>query len=129
MERVEPARGGFRRRLTVWEAVNQVLSERGEETMVNLHRAYKDMLRDAYAEEWKLFNGGHRRPYRVIGGKRVYLKKPPRGMTYLSFTRYVNSFVNEGLLEKVAPDKRSSERYVANELLEVIKQPVFYRLK
>ena len=128
---IEPRRGGYRKKFSVWEAVRDALLAKGEATMVDLHREYKERLREAYAEEWRLFEGG-RRPYRVVRGKRFYLRHPPRGMTYLSFARYVNRFVNEGKLEKVIVSgevKTSDERFVSDDLIGVIKSPVFYRLR
>lgn len=130
MVQVSRARGGFKGRLTVWETVQSILSASGEATMVDLHRGYKEHLAAAYAEEWARFSGG-RRPYRVVAGRRVYLRRPPRGMSYSSFTRYINRFVNEGKLEKViirGKVKTGEERYVADELLDIIKKPVYYRL-
>jgi len=128
--KASPSRGGFKGRLTVWGAVQGILSAGGEVTMVDLHRGYKERLAEAYAKEWARFSGG-RRSYRVVDGRRVYLRRPPRGMSYSSFTRYINRFVNEGKLEKVIARgkiKTGEERYVADELLDVIKKPVYYRL-
>lgn len=122
--------GGFSKKLTVWEVVQQHLLTTGEETMAELFRVYKDQLREAYAEEWKPFEEG-RRPTRTVRGVRHYLRTPPKGMTYLSFARYMNRFLNEGKIEKVMVEgepKRGDFVFAAEELHDILKAPVYYRL-
>jgi len=123
--------GGFRRRLRVCDVVKGVLLARGEETMAELFRAYKEQLRDAYHEEWEDYKK-HRR-YQIIDGRRVYLRHPPEGMKYLSFARYINCYVALGLIEPVAVDATrktapKEERLVSEELWDVLPDPVYYRL-
>jgi len=120
--------GGFRRRIGVGEAVRGVLLARGEETMVELHRAYKELVKDAYAEEWARYKderGKYHRGYRVVEGRRVYLTSPPKGMTYLSFARYINAFVALGLIEPVLIDSKrktapEEARLISDKLLDVL---------
>jgi len=121
---------GFNKRLIVWEVVQQHLKTAGETTMADLFRVYKEQLREAYAEEWEPFEGG-KRPTRTVRGVRHYLKPPPKGMTYLSFARYMNRFLNEGKIEKVmvaGEPKRGDFVFASEELHGVLQAPVYYKL-
>lgn len=123
-------RGGGSGKTSVWDIVQAILYERGEETTAKLHKAYKEKLMEIYAAEWSMFidkNGKpYRNPYRVVNGQRVYFKKPPKGMTYLNFARYMNKWLNEGLVEKVA---MIAETTLKQEQINAgLQLPVLYKL-
>jgi len=123
--------GGYNKRITVWEIVQQSLKMAGEMTMADLFREYKQQLREAYAEEWEAFKDG-KRPTRTIKGVRHYIKSPPRGMTYHSFQRYINRFLNDGSIDKVMVDgetKKGEFTYASEELHNILQRPVYYKLR
>lgn len=120
----------------VWEIVQQALILRGQETMSGLHKAYKEELKEFYANELKPFltysadkgrDVPYARLYRTRKGERQYIKRPPKGMTYLSFTRYINRWLNEGLIEKVGESKKT--KLTPEQIEAGLKMPVYYRLK
>jgi len=127
---------GFPGKVSVWEIVERTLIERSQETMSGLHKAYKEALKEFYADKLEPFmtysktKAGrvpHARPYRVRKGERQYLRRPPKGMTYLSFARYMNRWFNEGLVEKVG---ETQETKLTPEQIEAgLHLPVNYRLK
>ena len=123
-------------KISVWEIVERTLVERGQETIAGLHRAYKEALKEIYAKElepfmtWNKAKRGmlpYARPYRVKNKQRRYFKRPPKGMTYLSFARYIYRWLSEGLVERA---EEAEETQLTPEQIEGgFKMPVYYRLK
>lgn len=117
-------------KIPVFDIVQGVLYERGQETIARLHKAYKEKLKEIYAPQLKPFlnkeGKAYKNPYRIINGEKIFLKKPPKGMSYASFCRYMNRWLNEGLVEKA---ETSTESKLTPEQLEAgLQYPVYYKL-
>jgi len=121
-------------KVSVQEIVERTL-ERGRETIAGLHRAYKEELKAIYSDKLEPFmtvdkEGNlvpYARPYRVRDRQRQYIRRPPRGMTYLSFARYIYKLMNEGVVVK---DEEARETQLTQEQLDSgFKMPVYYKLR
>lgn len=126
MVRVEPSKGGYKGKINVDEIITQSLAG-GPKTMSELFRMYKDEVKNLYADEWALFEGG-RRPTKTIDGMKHYIKKPPKGGTYLSFARYMNSLLNRGIIEKLQTDPGAHSSTLSPDLVGVLEAPRYYQL-
>ncbi len=122
-------------KVSVQEIIERTLQERGRETIAGLHRAYKDALKVIYADQLQPFmtydkqgvQVPYARPYRVRNKVRQYIKKPPKGMTYLSFASYLYKLVQKGLLMK---DETAEDTQLSPEqLASGFKMPVYYKLR
>lgn len=123
-------------KVSVRDTIVEILTERGRETIAGLHGAYKEALKVFYAdrlEPFLTFSKGkgeyvpYARPYRVRNKKRQYIKKPPKGMTYLSFARYIYKMLEEGLVVRDA--EATDTQLTPEQLASGFRMPVYYKLR
>ncbi len=122
-------------KVSVQEIIERTLGERGRETIAGLQRAYKEALKETYADKLEPFmtvdkEGNlvpYARPYRVRNRQRQYIRKPPRGMVYLSFARYIYKLVEEGVVVK--DEEAHITQLTPEQVASGFKMPVYYKLR